>query len=513
MLATPGAPRVPARALDVAVVVSAVAALSLILGRAALLTYDAFDMSAFMDAGWRVYSGQRPYVDFYYHGGPVHLYLHAVSYAVFGFGKIAVLVHLLAGNAVVLGVAYVIARRRLGVAHSLALAVLSSLAFYGPIAHPWYDQNASLWLVVGALVLELCPVSRPGFVARGAALGGLAAFAFFTKTNVGAAGAGCFLLVLVAGPRRRAGLVGYVLGAAVAAALVLATVSTSDFVDQVFVAARPHARLLRMNQLVDVLLQTPYVLLMALTTAVASMGGRTFIAAHADRFALLGGLLLTSVFTAWTGSMKIAANIVLVGVELTLLAVLASHLPDGPPGSTDRRLRRTAVGGLIACALALLVSAGQKTTDRLVWTWRASNLANDYTLTTPAMRGWRCNRQVCEGIDRSVAWIQAYVPPGESLFVFPDATLVYGLTGRDSWRNAPFAFHLGQQPAPGRRYQQFRASFTAAPPRWILLHNQTEVGFFHTFALLRWLELDRFIATRYRIVWHWNDFAVLRLAD
>jgi hypothetical protein len=252
---------------------------------------------------------------------------------------------------------------------------------------------------------------------------------------------------------------------------------------------------------------------MGLTGAVAALGGRAFVVANVARFAMLAGLLLTSVFSAWTGSMISSANIVLVGVEVTLLAVLASRLPGGPSGSAERRVRRTAIGGLLACALVLLVSATDKTRERLVWTWRASNLDNAYTLTTPAMRGWRCNPRICEGIDRSVAWIQANVPPGDSLFVFPDATVIYGLTGHESWKKTPFIFHAGQVPAPGPLYDEFRAHITGTPPRWIVLHNQTEVGFFHTWGLLRWLGLDTFVTSRYRPVWQWGDFTIARLIE
>jgi len=50
-----------------------------------------FDISAFTDASWRVYSGQKPYVDFMFVSGPVHLYLNAFFFFLFGIGKNAFL--------------------------------------------------------------------------------------------------------------------------------------------------------------------------------------------------------------------------------------------------------------------------------------------------------------------------------------------------------------------------------------------------------------------------------------
>lgn len=502
-----------ALALEPLLVAVLVAAVSAVLGRAALQGYDAFDMSGFMDAGYRVYSGQRPYVDFYYIAGPVHLYLHALSYAVFGFTKTAVLAHLLVVNALVFCAVYVLARRELGLPVAALLAVLASLSFAGPIAHPWYDQNATLWLVLGLLVFEIPHADGTRALVKGLAMGALAGLAFLTKANVGAAGGLAFFLALLVSPWRRSAITGYVLGVVTSVTLVLATVAPLDFVYQAFIAYRAHGRLTYTFRLWQVARETPYLLLSGLAVALAGVGGREFVARHLPRLVLLGGLLFTSFFAAWTGSMEVPANITLAGVEVTYLVLLARRLPAGPPGTTEHRLHRTAVGGLLAMAVLLLVSAAEKTSARRVWAWKRSNLVHDYTLETAAMRGWRCNRVICEGIDRSVAWINTHVPPGESLFVFPDATVIYGLTGRPSYRKAPFIFHLGQGPAPGPLYEEFRAHFTSAPPEWILLHNQTEVVFYNTLHLLRWLDLDRFIEQRYRVVWHWSDFAMLRLGD
>lgn len=502
-----------ARALEVLLVALLVLAVSVFLGRAALRGYDTFDMSGFMDAGYRVYSGQRPYIDFYYAAGPIHLYLHALSYAVFGFSKTAILAHLLVVNAFVLATVYVLARREAGLAVAAFLAVLASLSFAGPIAHPWYDQNATLWLVLGLLVFEIPARDGPRALSKGLGIGALVGLAFLTKANVGAAGGGAFFLGLMVSPGRRSTLAGYVLGVMTSVALVLTTVSPLDFVYQAFVAYRVYDRLTYTWRLWAVARETPYLLLVGLTIALASVGGREFVARHRSRFVLLGGLLVTSIFAAWTGSMQIPANITLVGVELTYLVLLARRLPDGPPGTIEHRLYRTAAGGLLALGVLLLVSAADKTAARRVWAWKRSNLVYDYALKTAAMRGWRCNRAICEGIDRAVDWINTHVPTGESLFVFPDATVIYGLTGRPSYPKAPIIFHLGQGPAPGPLYEEFRAHFTGSPPEWILLHNQTEVGFYNTLHLLRWLELDRFIERRYRVVWQWNDFAMLRRAD
>ena len=53
--------------------------------------FDQFDFSGFIDVFYRVYSGQRPYVDFFYNAGPVHPYIGALFFRVFGPGKPALI--------------------------------------------------------------------------------------------------------------------------------------------------------------------------------------------------------------------------------------------------------------------------------------------------------------------------------------------------------------------------------------------------------------------------------------
>src|SRR5260370_27407441 len=71
----------------------------------ALSIFNFFDMSAFMDAGYRVYIGQKIYTDFEFNAGPGHPYLHALFYALLGFNKTAILAHVSCLNtAVMLGI-------------------------------------------------------------------------------------------------------------------------------------------------------------------------------------------------------------------------------------------------------------------------------------------------------------------------------------------------------------------------------------------------------------------------
>ena len=117
--------------------------------------FNFFDMGAFLDASWRVYIGQRPYLDFMYISGPVHLYLNAFFFTLFGFGKLAVLAHLVTVHSIVIVITYLIAKKYTPSSIALLSALLSTTCFYWPASHPWHDQSAHFWglLAIAAIVL------------------------------------------------------------------------------------------------------------------------------------------------------------------------------------------------------------------------------------------------------------------------------------------------------------------------------------------------------------------------
>lgn len=499
--------------LDPLLVLSLIAVVSVILSRNALQVFDFFDMSAFMDAGYRVYIGQEPYVDFYYITGPMHLYMHAFFYFLLGFNKTAILAHFLLVNAVIVAITFFLARRRLALLNSLLLAGLSALCFYGPTSHPWYDQNAYFWLVLGILIVEIWPPSKGIQRASISAFlcGFLLGLSFFTKSNIGLVGGLTFLAFFsVQKPRLR--LVSfYCAGGLISIALLLGTLeSPSDFIFQTFFAYDYRTRLADIGQLWLVLNFLPYLQFLVLLAIIAGLGGSAYIREKLGEIVLLAGLLLTSIFAAFSGSMLFYANITLLGIEMTYLFRLAQSLPNNPASPAEKRIYRTSHLVLVFLACYWLLYSGQATNRRYTWRWKPSNLTNDYVLQTESLKGWKCNRQIGEGLDRAVVYINENVPQQDSLFVFPDVTVIYGLTGRESFRKTPFIFHLNQIPSNGKLYADFRRHFLEIPPKWLLLHHQTEIAFYDTGRLLRWLRLDGFISQNYNQVWQWGDFALLR---
>lgn len=502
--------------LDLAILAALVVATSVWLCDLAMAHFDFFDMSAFLDAGWRVACGQRPFVDFSYNAGPVHLYLHALFFKIFGFTKTAVLAHLFTLNAIGVIEVYILARRksetsdapRLGRAAAAVLAVLTSVTLCGTIAHPWYDITASVFLLSAAFVYDLL---RPGAGWRGAwgaaLCGALIACSFLCKANVGIAGAGLLAMLIAATAIRErsiAGLAGYVAGGLIGFVLAFVPIGVGTirlFIYQAFLAYNVEGRFSDTFKLQLVLLTLPYIWLGVACVAFSLLGGKAFARQHTTERLLALGFAATGAFGAWTGSMVIPPNILLVGPSALYVWVIARALPM--PADHLRRMAVLFARVMPWPAAAALLFLGYQQRGA-TWDWKGSNTLSDYAMITPSFAGWHAYPGYGEGVDRAVREINSRVPRTDSLMVFPDATVIYGLTGRVSWPDAPFIYHVRVWPPPGPMEEHFHDRFLKSPPKWILIHWQKEITFYNTDRLLIWLGIDDYIAGHYQPVWQWS---------
>jgi hypothetical protein len=473
--------------------------------------FEFFDMSAFMDAGYRVSIGQEPYVDFYYITGPVHLYMHALSFKLFGFTTTAVIVHLCTVSLAVTALVYVIARKYLNRAPSVFLGLLSLYSFYGPVSHPWYDQNATFWLLLGILSWELRFSRFPQLVS--VLCGVLSAVSFLTKSNVGGVGGFVLLSLIATQPGRVRHTLMYVAGGVAGIGLMMLILkSPESYVHQAFFAYSTTNRLTNFPKLWTLCYETYNVFVVPLTLLLALLGGMTFIRANASHLALVVSMTVAALFAEWTSSMHPDGNLVWMALQVTYLFVLASRLDFSRLG-VRAMLAKTCTWLLIAAASAycLLVSI-ERTNLLIVWVWNPRIRISDYELRTPSFKGWRCNGRTGEGLDDVVQFVNDTVPKDESLLVFPDCTMIYGMTNRDSYRKVPFIFHLFQI-MKGKLLDDCRDHLRTQPPQWIVLRfdrRATVHGDFQPKGLLEWMQVFEFIRDNYGIVQEFGEFHVLR---
>lgn len=120
------------------------------------LRFDFFDMSGFMDAGYRVMIGQQPYTDFLYNSGPVHLYLLAFFFKIFGFGLTASQIHVSVITSIATVFLYFFMRSLTLRWIAAVTAFCFSFMYYGASSFPWYDQNAYFFFII-SLFIGLAP--------------------------------------------------------------------------------------------------------------------------------------------------------------------------------------------------------------------------------------------------------------------------------------------------------------------------------------------------------------------
>src|SRR5205807_1165333 len=144
---------------------------------------------------------------------------------------------------------------------------------------------------------------------------------------------------------------------------------------------------------------------------------------------LFSGLVAISLFSTWTGSMIITANIPLLGPELIYLSSLAAKLPRNAP----QRVRAAIAALVAAAALWMSYGAWKNSQTLMAWMWRGpaggSNGMSAYAMRNEPLRGWRCYEAIGAGLDKTLEYLRDHVPPADSLFVLPDATVIYGLSG------------------------------------------------------------------------------------
>lgn len=159
---------------------------------------ELFDMSIIVDGGWRIAQGQMPYRDFLMPVGPIVFYIQAAFLKLMGFSWRSLLVHVATASVIAVTSTYLICRQWHSRGVSTLLALLGAVTFYLPMAFPWHDNTAFLFLLLAFLVLEQQGNKRRTYqVGAGLVLGGLVGLSILSKHNVGFAAFGVVLFVLL----------------------------------------------------------------------------------------------------------------------------------------------------------------------------------------------------------------------------------------------------------------------------------------------------------------------------
>lgn len=486
--------------------------------------FDFFDMSGFMDAGYRLYRGQVPYVDFFFPSPPGQLYFHYFFFKLFGFNLTAIQAHVITISTIMVILTYWICRKWIAPWQATLVSIVTCFSFYGPTSHPWYDQSACFLIVLSIAIWERVRSSnkfQPKKIQKthwisGILMGLLLVGSILTKVNIGIA-ALCVLLGTIFVDRniRRSLLVPLLFGVFLGSGLFYFTAqpSAKEIYIQVM-ANRPRDRLADFNKLEDAIRTTVFTKIAIAHFALILLGlvtrGTYFLRSFFSYHFLLFGLVATSLFSVWTGSMMHQANITLLGIETAYLVILLNLLLNDKQTRMSLFFKRICLALQVGGLSYLIGLSVYRAYTLTTWTWRASNSDNSYTLQAAPVRGWHCNPAFGKPVDLAIEYIHSNIPKNDSILVFPDATVIYGLTQRESYKHIGFQWFLNIVPWPGRQYNEARNELLNHPPLWIVLHEQEDIPVWSTSKLLDWLNLNSWLKENYREVWRSNDFAILK---
>ncbi|MBF0254480.1 MAG: hypothetical protein HQL11_05095, partial [Candidatus Omnitrophica bacterium] len=452
----------------------------------AFKTFFLFDMNIPLDGSWRVFMGQKPLVDFLNNWGPVHFYAMAVFYWIFGFGKTALLAHVIAVSSVVITVLFVSSRARLPLWMTALACTLTTVSFYWSCAFPWHSHTAHFWGILGtALLIWRLPFSgRKETLVCAFACGFLALLAFITKTNVGLAYAAVFGAVFLAGSSRRLETLAAFAAGILASAIVWTPVfihSWKAFLEQNVLGYGLHSRGRILRLITIPILWFSNGAWIFVLTGVANGVGRF---KHSRALVvLLLGLWFTDTFTTFTSGAEYRVDVQLLGFIAAAAFLLAwRNRPETGCAESFRRrwFRRVSIMVIAANALCLIPLHAKYAKELKWWSepylksveYEDYNPVGSYALKSHPFEGWLCDPYKGKEIDEVVDFVKKTVPVNESLLILTDLQVVNALTGRQGYPGVTLFWIDGEWPTKGLLREQVRQNILSNPPDWILTHQK-----------------------------------------
>lgn len=439
---------------ETAVLVAGLAFSLLALWHVGRLGFQFEDLSIPFDGGYRIWLGQRPYVDFMAPTGPVLYLQQALFFALFGVSIATYLLHAAVLNSLAGVMAWRLLARR-GYLLAGVATVTTWCWFYLPPGAPYIDTTAFFWTLVGwwALaegrgLIDRQSLSVASWRRRSMLVlsGSAASLAFLTKQNIGglAVGGLALLLILDLRDRRRQPstvpdgsgwnpLFGFIAGVALPWLLLAVYLSWSGgwqgFSHYFWEVPSASGRLKTL---------TPWALRMVIKAVKPEAVNSTFayMLGPALRELVVYGL---SCFFAlrWWQQENAVRRFWLASAVFLLLQQQWSYNTSNNNESlywpylgllfgliypNRRRAGTLVLVGLLLASLGFGLSATRRVHDL-----KPSALGP--RLEHPRLSGLRLYPQEGEDFAALVAFIEREIDPSVSFFVLGDPSLLYGITG------------------------------------------------------------------------------------
>ncbi len=502
--------------------------LLILIGNAVFLNYNAFrgfntyDMGWLMDGSWRIYRGQRPYLDFIYHGGVLFLYLNAFFFQLFSPGKLAVLSHLIVVHSVVICAVFLMLQNKVPLRIQFLVVLLTVPSFYWSVSHPWHDQTAHLWGILAMTYLvrnsPLLDTKTAGYA--GLIAGIMAIFSFLSKSNIGVGYGIVFGGVFMISDRRRETILGYFLGISIGMLLALLLIGhPKEFLEQTFLHTQAvlkersslffvSAKWLINYYWIPFLVVFAQTLLLFLPLPVNQEKSKTISwQQNKELLILFAGTTGIGIYAILSGAMVPQANNFLWGIQMALAFIYVYRLKNQVISSWSTMLHRICTRLLILISIFLTGIAIKYGLELKAWTYIPGNPIGNYALKTPPLNGWMFDEGKGKPLDAMCAYIRENVPPQDSLLNLSDMYVLYALTGRDSYHGIPTVFWRKSIPAEGQQVEQVRTHILQNQPQWLIIDS------FSSRMELDYLQLNKWAEDCYAPIFKTGDYELLQLKN
>ena len=475
------------------------------LHSAVLWQFDPNDYGGFMDVTWRIYCGQKPYVDFIYHTQPLFIYTMTFFAWVFGFGRHSIFAHIVFTSSAMTLLTFLITRKRLPVYGSLLMTALTAAGYHWHYPFPSFTHDGFLWGTFGLVALWLAgPLEDKKIAVRTGLVCGLSAvLCFMTKSNIGVLYGALFFGMLVSGRQKARAAAGFIGGALAGLALTLPL--THDlklflFQTRVYVSTQT-------DRLINLLI-LPFWLgnFYWVPLAAVFWAANDFTKTVRRELCIFAGAFGVFVFTYITSSFVPLAHIPMMGIFIGLGWMILLKLGEipGPPA------RRVPIARAILIVTALLQMFQTASYGIAIAGGKHPNpaLAVGYELKAEALRGWHVPEAWGKSLDAIYEFLNLHSRPEESLLVLTNMQSLYALTKRESLRGIGFQFVLNDMPAPGKQTEEVRRVIMDHAPVWIVTHREKTTHKIND--LIDYLGLEDFIFAHYDLINTWGAYGLLR---
>ena len=481
--------------------------IGILIFNALLINYNAFrsfnlyDMGCFIDVGWRMLQGQKPYLDFLYSTGPVHLYMNLFFFKIFGLGKAGILWHMILTSSIIIIVTYIIARKYLPMVISSIMAMLSAASFYVPTAFPWYDHSAHLWgiLVIFLIILNITIKDYKRLKLISFIAGARAVFSVMTKINIGIAYGVCFFLFWLFHYEPRKTIYSYIAGAVMTFLLFFCLMpSPEKYFEQSIIYAYQQANRLDVFKSLSSWLPKSYGMVIGIVI-INIWPDFKKTSGFFRLFLLVNAVAIFSLRTGMLGPV----NVLLRGIILTLAFILIFENRKISSGTNFLSLYKFSVVALVILSLVFSFRSIMYGIERGKWNYGPHRMGN-YALKSSPLRGWLFDKVDGEIIDDMVVYIKSNIPFNENLLILNDYQIIYALTGRESFKGIPFIF--GSDMTGPKMLRQSQEAVLKHPPVWIINVKEEGVDQMNYSAL----HLPASFISSYVLVKSWGSYGLFQ---